>query len=392
MTSCSDIPLAEDYLLVLAITAILVVFVRFVYLKIMSTRRLVGKTICLLREDNDDETWFFNDSSHILVTNKDGITKEYVYRMLRDGKLLIEHYRNNDVVLIDAQNIWKSIIKGETRKEVLISNTPTILASSLDANRGEITKREHVQNAVLADDSRRFFNGGTLHLLKLLFVWSIYGIVFLFMGSQGLSSLGTMLEDLLSTVSFAAKIPEPSVSMLTGIIFLVIMLITYFLPLWFCETYNDQNEEEIKKRATEEYYSMLREKGKYTPEAQLEYLEFEKMAREAEYVKKEKSRKFLYHFSWALGVLMFLFVAFLISWFYSWVAEKIDTEWIEVLCFILSGFASMVISASSIDIFQDWIEERVRKEWHDKWGVEYERKEQELKEKISSSEMANSSI
>ena len=137
---------------------------------------------------------------------------------------------------------------------------------------------------------------------------------------------------------------------------------------------------------------MLREKGKYTSEAQLEYLKFEKMIREAEYVEKEKSRKNFYQFRWVLGVLMYLFVALLISWLSSWLAEMIDTWWIVALCFILSFFVPTAISIFSVVIVEYRIEERVRKEWHDKWGVEYERKEQELKEKISSSEMANSSI
>lgn len=382
MTSCSDTPQevfpSNSAALFFALLLILVIFVRFVNLKIKSPRRLVGKTICLLREDKDDETWFFNDSSHMLVTNKDGITKEYVYRMLRDGKLLIEHYRNNDVVLIDAQNIWKSIIKGETRKEVLISNAPAILASSLYANRGEITEGEYVVNAFLADDSRRFFNKVTLE-------WFLYSvanlILFIFFIFTHEDSLETMSE-----VIFGQKIPEPSVSMFVLASSLVMGI--YWLVIGFGQTYIDHNEKEIKKRATEEYYSMLREKGKYTSEAQLEYLKFEKMIREAEYVEKEKSRKNFYQFRWVLGVLMYLFVALLISWLSSWLAEMIDTAWGWALAAMVLVNVPIVISIFSVVIVEYRIEERARKKWCDKWGVEYERKEQELKEKISNSKTA----
>ena len=130
-------------------------FVRFMYRKYMPYRCLVGKTLYLLREDDDNETWNFIDANHVLVTNKEGFTKEYSYRLYRNGRLRINHYRNNDVLIIDVQNTWEKIIEGEFRKEVIISNVHTNVSGEIGKYH-KIYIYEYVKGALAEYETRNF--------------------------------------------------------------------------------------------------------------------------------------------------------------------------------------------------------------------------------------------
>ncbi len=82
--------------------------------------RFVGKEYIILNKDESDETWLFSDNRHLLVTDKEGTTKEYTYSLEKNGQLRINNYRNHDIALLTLERIGKIVIDDNKIKDVHI--------------------------------------------------------------------------------------------------------------------------------------------------------------------------------------------------------------------------------------------------------------------------------
>lgn len=322
-------------------------FVSFLYRKYVPYRCLVGRTLYMLREDDDNETWNFIDANHVLVTNKDGFTKEYSCRLYRNGRLRVNHYRNDDVVIIDVQNTWEKIIEEDFCKEVIISNAHTIVSGKMGKYH-KISIHDYVKGVHAEHEVRNF-----AFAMKQKQEWSIRYLFFALIDVKYILFFIYIDE----IKKFLHQLGLNEFFVFIGLTVVLILFYGYFFEI---RPY--VQKEKIEECAKEEYYGKLMHEGELTSNDLEEYLKFDKAKRKANYVKKVKSRKVLYKCRWWLGILLVILDLWILGWWIDFCLKRDYGGLIFMGGFLLIMLGGYLVWVPYVN-WEDKVEERAKKQF-----------------------------
>ena len=175
--------------------------VRGIYRLFKPKNRFEGKEFRVVFEDESDETWLFSDSHCLLVTDKDGVTKEHTYTLEKNGQLRINNYRDQDIALITLKYMDEKIkVNGKKLKKLkkfkLIVNEPDayIFSNSEKYSHDEVSKaialNEHVNILTKRLEKRSNLYRIIKNILLEISYWiSLYSLMFIIIFALGADSL-----------------------------------------------------------------------------------------------------------------------------------------------------------------------------------------------------------